>query len=112
MKKYYDVLALTRKLGREPNVDTALHILQWELGDVAKATTYMSWHPELTSSYKAEAKLALSSLVFQTMVVSKLLGFEIEELLEMGVDIIKGRIEEKQKKLGRFQHYVDEGKSG
>ena len=107
-----DVLELTRKLGREPNVDTALHIMQWELGDLAKSWTYSRWHPDLARAYKAEAKAALSGLVFQSEVVAKLLDTNILDLLDMGTAAVMDRIKEKEKKMGRFKSYVGEEKSG
>lgn len=106
----YGVLELTRRLGREPNIDTALHILQWELGDLAKSWTYSKWHPDLATSYKAEAKLALSALLFQAHVVAALLDLSPAELLAIGIETVENRIEEKEKKMGRFQHYVGDRK--
>lgn len=107
-----DVLELTQKLGREPNIDTALHILQWELGDLTKSHTYMKWHPGLATSYKAEAKLALSSLLFQAHVVAALLDASPADLLTIGIETVQDRIEEKEKKVGRFQHYVGDQEGG
>jgi len=106
----YGVLDLTRQLGREPNIDTALHIMQWELGDLAKSHTYSKWHPDLESSYKAEAKLALSSLLFQAHVVAALLDALPAELLANGMETVADRIKEKEQKVGRFKHYVGEEK--
>ena len=103
-----DVLELTRKLGREPNVDTALHILQWELGDLAKACVYTKWHPNLANAYREEAGLALASLLFQSRVVISLLGLNLDNLITLGEDIVKERIQEKLEKVGRFEHYVGE----
>ena len=106
-----DVLELTRRLRREPNVDTALHILPWELGDLTKSCTYMKWHgPELTSAYKAEAKIALSALLFQEMVIMKLLGIDFQEVIDLGVETVKERVVDMEKKIDRFQHYVGEEK--
>jgi len=101
----YGVLDLTRKLGREPNIDKALHIMMWELGDLAKSHTYSQWHPDLASSYKEEAKLALASLLFQAHVVAALLDSVPGELLAIGIESVGDRIKEKEKKVGRFQHY-------
>ncbi|GAI90378.1 unnamed protein product [marine sediment metagenome] len=106
----YGVLELTHRLGREPNIDTALHIMQWELGDLAKSHTYSKWHPDLESSYKAEAKLALSSLFFQFHVVAALLDASPAELLVTGIETVQDRIKEKEQKVGRFQHYVGDQK--
>jgi len=103
-----DVLELTRKLGREPNPRTALLIMQWELGDLAKSIVYMEWHPDLATSYKAEAKLAMASLLFQVQVIASLLDFDPGDLFNMGVETVKGRIKEMEKKIGRFKHYVGE----
>ena len=108
----YGLLDLTRKLGREPNVDTALHIMQWEIGDLAKSWTYSKWHPDLKSSYVAEAKLALSSLLLQAHVVVALLDASPAELLAIGIETLEDRIKEKEKKVGRFEHYVGDQDGG
>jgi len=99
------VLDLTMDLGRTPNAKTALHIMQWELGDLAKAVVYMDWHPDLSPGYQGEAKLALASLVFQARVVAALLGIRFTEVIATGEEIVMERIEEKRKKVGRFEHY-------
>ena len=104
-----DVLELTRKLGREPNIDTALHIMQWELGDLAKATVYTKWHPDLANAYKGEAKKALSDLIFQVYVVAALLNQSPDSLLNFGIGTVKDRIKEKESKVGRFQSYIGNG---
>ena len=101
----HEVLELTRKLGREPDVDTALHIMQWELGDLVKSWTYSQWHPDLAAAYRSEALHALADLLFQVEVVAQLLGEDVPMLLDFGVDIVEDRIMEKKKKLGRFEHY-------
>ncbi len=106
----YGVLDLTRQLGREPNVDTALHIMQWELGDLTKSHVYSKWHPDLATSYKEEAKLALSALLFQARVVAALLDASPAELLAIGIETVEDRIKEKEKKVGRFEHYVGDQK--
>jgi len=106
----YGVLDLTRKLGREPNIDTALHILQWELGDLAKSHTYAKWHPDLAIAYKAEAKKALSDLLFQVHVIAALLDVSPGGLLDDGIETVKDRIRDKEEKIGRFQSYVGEEK--
>jgi len=106
-----DVLDLTRKLGREPNLETAVHIMMWELGDLAKMVTYMKWHDEaLRPGFRAEATLALSSLIFQARVCCELLGFNFGEALEKGVSTVMERAEHVQKKLGRHAHYVGDKK--
>jgi len=102
----YGVLELTCRLGREPNIDKALHIMMWELGDLTKSHTYSQWHPDLASSYKEEAKLALSSLFFQAHVVAALLNSSPADLLSTGIESVEDRIKEKEKKVGRFKHYV------
>ena len=108
----YRVLDLTRKLGREPNIDKALHIMQWELGDLAKSHTYSQWHPDLASSYRKEAELALSSLLFQAYVVAALLDSSPAKLLSIGLETVGDRIKEKEKYIGRFEHYVGDQKDG
>jgi len=105
-----DVIELTRRLGREPNIDTALHILQWELGDLTKFHTYRKWHtdPDLRKAWREECMHALGSVLFQTAVIAKLLGYDFNDLITFGVDTVRDRIAEKGKKEGRFQSYVGE----
>lgn len=107
-----DVLDLTRRLGREPNVDTALHIMQWELGDLTKSWTYTKWHddPDKHKAWIAEAKHALASLLFQCEVVALLLDTDTATLFDFGKDTVLDRIMDKEKKLGRFEHYVGDQK--
>ena len=112
MEQQVDVLDLTRKLGREPNIGTALHILQWELGDLAKLLTYEKWHPEAAIGYRADAKHALADLLFQAEVVAQLLGTTSQEAFAFGVEVVKERIEEIKMKEGRFRHYVGDQKDG
>ena len=101
----YRVLELTRKLDREPTIDTALHIIQWELGDLAKCLVYTQWHPDLSSSYRAEARKALSDLFFQVHVMAALLDASPAELLVEGIETVETLVKEKEQKVGRFQHY-------
>ena len=105
----YGVLELTRRLDREPNVDTALHIMQWELGDLTKSMIYSKWHPDLADACKGEARKALSDLIFQVHVVSALLNVSPAKLLDDGIETVKDRIKEKESKVGRFQNYVGNG---
>ena len=106
LKLVQEALDLTKCL-RDPDLSTALRIMQWELGDLAKAVTYMEWHDEkLHPAYKSEAKLALGSLIFQIRVCCALLGIDLQEASELGVATIKERIEDMMRKSGRFQHYV------
>ena len=101
-----DILELTRQLGRVPNVGQALHIMQWELGDLAKAWTYSKWHPDLSRAYEQEAKKALADLIFQARVVAALLDIHLTEVIEMGEDAVRERIKDKERKVDRFKHYV------
>jgi len=100
-----DPLELTRRLDREPNIETALLIIQWELGDLAKSHIYSQWHPDLASSYRVEARKALSDLFFQAHVVAALLEASPAKLLADGIETVETLIKEKEKKIGRFQHY-------
>ena len=105
MSNQPDVLELTRKLGREPNLKAALLITQWELGDLAKSTVYADWHPTDAHLYKLEAKHALGSLLFQAEVIAQLLDTTSAEAFAFGVETIKDRIIDKERKLGRFINY-------
>ena len=104
----HKVLELTRKLGREPNLSTALHIMQWELGDLAKSCTYMKWHPDDARLYEAEAKKALGDLLFQAEVVAQLLGTGYMESFSMGTITVEDRIIDMDRKIGRFKTYEGE----
>jgi len=106
----YGVLELTRKLRREPNLDTSVHIMMWELGELTKSHVYSKWHPDLAGAYKAEAKLALAGLLFQAYVAAALLDAVPAELLTIGMESVDDRIKEMEQKTGRFQHYVGEEK--
>ncbi len=101
-------ITLTELLGRKPNLETATDIMQWELGDLVKAVTYMRWHPELKSTYEVEARKAVADLVFQSAVVGKLLGMELNELFELGANTVSERAVDLLKQSGRFQAYVGE----
>ena len=109
-----NVLELTRRLGREPNVDTALHIMMWNLGDLSKSWTYSKWHTDIEQdkAYLAEARHALGSLLFQAEVVARLLGTTSKDSFNFGVMTVEDRIEDKEKKRGRFQSYVGDKLSG
>jgi len=100
-----DVLELTRKLHGEPTLETAIHILQWELGDLTKSVIYARWHPGLSSPYLAEARKALSDLFFQLVVVAQLLGMTPDEAFSIGVEEVRDRIKEKVLGQGRFKFY-------
>lgn len=109
----YGVLELTRKLHGEPTIETALHIMQWELGDLTKATVYSGWHDEtLSPSYIAEAKNALADLLFQAYVVAALLDVSPAEMIQQGIETVEDRIEDKKKRIGRFQYYKGDQESG
>lgn len=104
------VLELTRKLGREPSLRTALLIMQWEVGDLAKSIVYADWHPDLVGAYKEEAKHALADLLFQIRIVAALLDVDPGDLFNMGLETVQDRIKEKEKKIGRFKNYIGEVK--
>lgn len=102
----HGVLELTRRLKREPNIETAIHIMQWELGDLAKATMYTKWHdPDLALAYKAEAKKALSDLIFQVYVVAALLEISPTDLTSMGIETVRGVAMDIDEQVGRLKHY-------
>ena len=107
----YGVLELTRKLHGKPTIETALLIMQWELGDLTKATVYSRWHEEtLAPAFRAEARNALSDLLFQAHVVAALLDASPAELLQMGIETVEDRIKDKEQKIGRFEFYRGEQK--
>ena len=101
-----DPLELTRQLNREPNIPVALAILTWELGDLQKCITHNQWFPGLTDAYYAEAKKALGAILFQSIIIAKLLGTSLEESIQSGYDEIKDRINQRKNGEG----YVGESK--
>lgn len=104
-----DVVEINRGLQREPDLTTAAKIMQWELGDFTKSITYMDWHTEdLHPVYRIEAKLALASLLFQARIALSLLNLDLDEVLDMGVQVVRERIEDKVAKRGRFSHFRGE----
>jgi hypothetical protein len=105
-----DVLSLTRKLKREPNIDTAIDIITWELGDLRKCETYKEWHPNLSPGYIEEQKKALGGIVFQSMVIARLLDTTIDEIIDLGFENVKERIKDMKAGSGRFTEYVGEDK--
>ena len=110
-----DVLELTRRLKRTPNINTALHIMQWELGDLAKSYIYTTWHsdPLQNSAWLAEARKALGSLLFQAEVIAQLLGTTSKDAFNFGVMEVEDRIVEVEKgHAGRFRCYKGEGTNG
>ena len=104
-----DVLTLTRRLGRIPNIDTAIDILTWELGDLRKSETYKTWHPSSKIAYQEEQKKALGAIVFQSMVIASLLGVSLDDIIKLGFENAKERIVDLQNKSGRFAGYVGDG---
>jgi len=100
-----EAVNLTKQLGRQPDLRTAADILTWQVGDLQKAVTYAEWHPNLKPAYGAEAKLALGSIVLQVAVCAKLLDTSLEEIIQLGVDSIKDRIEDYKNHKGRFADY-------
>ena len=57
--------ALTRKLGRDPNDDTALDIISWEIGDLAKCVTEVAKTSEEFKGYQKEKVSACASIVIR-----------------------------------------------
>jgi len=103
-------IELTRLLNREPNIDTATNIVQWELGDIAEmlllADDSWGWASK-------EIQLALGAVVFQTEVIAILLHDTVFSLIFSSLDKAdfpmieshEGAVEallKMQSKLGRF----------
>ena len=101
-----DVLELTRQLGRKPNVDTALSIIQWELGGMVKANTYAKWHPPLKEAYMTDLAKNLADMVFQCRVIASLLNVPFAETIRLGEVAVGEKIRDKERKVDRFKHYV------
>ena len=102
-------LELLQRLRKGQDKQACLNILMWEMGDLVKSIQYTKWHhdPDLERGYQGEAKLALSAILFQAEALCGMYGWSLEEVREMGFEQVRERIEEKELKLGRFQHYVE-----
>jgi hypothetical protein len=73
-------------LGRETQRDPykRFTILSYQIGALGKTMRYSFLQPDKKDAYRLYMKTELSDLLTQTMVMSRLFGYDINELLEMG----------------------------
>jgi len=64
-------------------------ILAMQLSDIAKCIGYMKAYPSEASAYKAYLKTALSDLLVQTITMCVLYNFDVDEILELGIERLK-----------------------
>jgi len=77
-------------------------ILTYELGDLSKNLTYVqrySWTGKDTTGYKIEAKIAMSDLLAQLMLMCEREGWNFWELVKLG----KERFTEKVERHRRYK---------
>lgn len=60
-------------------------ILAYQLAEVGKSMRYMLIYDDKKDAYKAYLKTGLSDLLVQGMVFARLFGFELDEILALGV---------------------------
>ena len=105
-----EALKLLQELRRGQDKQACLNVLMWEMGDLSKSIQYSKWHPNLEKGYRGEVKLALAAILFQAESLCGMYGWTLEEIRDLGFDQVRERILEKNKGVGRFQHYVEEEK--
>ena len=100
-----EALDLLQGLRKGQDKQACLNILMWEMGDLSKSIQYSKWHLDLEKGYRGEAKLALAAILFQAEALCGMYGWALEEIRGLGFDQVRDRIKEKEKKIGRFEHY-------
>jgi hypothetical protein len=80
------LIELVDKLGKDETTWKQLAILQYELGDLAKAIVYRERHPGDCRVWNVEAKISLSDLIAQTIIVCEREGWDFDEIKQMGIE--------------------------
>lgn len=75
---------LDKRKGKPEPLPETLSVVMYELGDLAKALTYIRFYPEFEVAYRGEAKAALADLIAQVELLVETLGLDWEELRELG----------------------------
>lgn len=75
---------LAKRRGKHEPVSETLNVLMYEIGDLHKAVTYSRFYPEYEIAYRAEARAALADAIAQMELITETLGFDWEELRELG----------------------------
>jgi hypothetical protein len=60
-------------------------ILAYQLADVGKSMRYSLIYPADRDAHRAYLKTALSDLLIQVLIMARLLGYDPDELLKLGV---------------------------
>jgi hypothetical protein len=74
------------RLGKGETTWLQLAILMYELGDLAKGIVYRERHPDCADVWTIEAKVALSDLVAQTIIICEREGWNFEEVKRLGIE--------------------------
>jgi NTP pyrophosphatase (non-canonical NTP hydrolase) len=74
-----------------------LSVITYELGDLHKDIVFMHRFPKEKEAHKANAKLSLADMLVQIFLLCDELGFDVEELIELGWK----HLEEKYKEYER-----------
>ena len=107
-----EALELLQELRKGQDKQACLNILMWEMGDLSKSIQYSKWHPDLEKGYWGEAKLALAAILFQAEALCGMYGWTLKEIRDLGFDQVRDRIVDKEKKIGRFEHYQGDQGNG
>jgi hypothetical protein len=75
---------LFRSKEKKCNIFYRLNIIGYELGDLMKDIAYMHRFPKETDAHRANAKLSLADLIVQISLLCDELGFNEDELKELG----------------------------
>ena len=89
---------------RDLDVRDTLIIIMYELGDLSKSVAKGMRHPQLEKAYRAEMQIAISDLFTQIISVCEMYGWHYEDLIELGVERVAERAEERMedKKKGEY----------
>jgi hypothetical protein len=61
-------------------------ILSYQLAGVGKNMRYSMIYPDKKQGYLAYMKTELSDLLIQTIIMCRLFGYDVDEMLELGLD--------------------------
>lgn len=93
-----EILQLTKAIYPDDDIGKQIRVVTYELGDLVKCVHKMLRFPHLSSGFKAEAKLALADLIIQLHLTAAYLGFDFDELTELGL------LRAKESQLSRRTH--------
>lgn len=78
-------------LGRETQRDPykRFTILSYQIGALGKTMRYSLLQPDKKDAYHLYMKTELSDLLAQVIVMSRLFGYDVDELLQMGAERLR-----------------------